>query len=364
METIVIPDSGAAPLGATPQVPLGQLPPDVVAALNEKANKHGLRYTELEGDFNKFINLPELVSQPFETKKRHAMLMINAKCTSYSNFPLLDYEMVVFGIQFNEGWKSSKIICGTAIPGKDVSDLFSGGKLGIPTIVSNFEEKFLEAEKMQPFSFYRANLGSSQVGAARREIASTNHTIFTPINHPEITKEYIQKWLDTNYPVLSLASLKMNISKTVTGKKAGSKPYADLLDFKRVTVSITRPSVGTKKDGSKFYQYNVQDDSLTDEERLNTKAGDKTIYGGVGMTIPKPIYTALNLDEASIIDALVTVRKTAPNDDGFVSSKTGIALDAIAVFPVVAIHKKVPTAQPTGVGKPGGQTQSFDLASQ
>lgn len=342
------------------------LPAEIVAELDKMARKHGLRYSKLENDYKTIVARPDMASRSPADQKRYAFLMLSAECSRYADNPLIDYEMMVIGLNCNENWGNSKIIAGTMITGKDVPDLFNGsGKMGIPTLITNFKDNFRVVEKIQPFGFYRANLTTSQVGAERREITSTIDSEFTPINHPEITQEQIKTWLDKTYPLYTLAQCKTNLSKLIHPTKAGSKPYPDSLDLRRVVVSLKNTNLGSRKDNtqSEFAQYTVIDDSLTDEEKLNVKdASGKTIlYGGIPMSVPVFMYKQLNLDANAVIEALVTVRKVKPKEDGTTTSKTGIALDAVAIFPIVDLKKKSPQAQ-----TPTRQTQgvqAVDLAA-
>lgn len=331
------------------------LPEDVVTELNRMAKKHGLRYSKLESDYKKILTRPDMASRPPADQKRYIFLMLSAECSRYSDNPLMDYEILVYGVSMNENWGNSKIVAGTMMPGKDVADIFNGsGKMGIETLITNFKDNFRVVEKIQPFAFYRANLTSSQVGAERREITSTIDSEFTPINHPEITQEQIKTWLDKRYPVSTLAQCKANPSKLVQPAKAGSKPFPDSLDLRRVVVSLKNTNIGTRKadpekgtSSSEFAQYTVIDNSLTDEEKLNVKdASGKTIlYGGIPMGIPVFMFKQLNMAENAVVEALVTVRKVKPKEDGSTTSKTGIALDAIAIMPIVDLKKKIPQAQ-------------------
>ncbi len=339
-------------LGATPQT---GLPEEVVAELNKMAKKHGLRYSKLETDYKTIMARPDMASRPPADQKRYIFLMLSAECSRYADNPLIDYEMLVYGVSMNENWGNSKIVAGTMIPGKDVPDLFNGsGKMGIPTLITNFKDNFHVVEKVQPFAFYRANLTSSQIGAERREITSTIDTEFTPINHPEITQDQIKTWLEKAYPVSTLAQCKSNPSRLVQPAKAGSKPFPDSLDLRRVVVSLKNTNLGDRRadpekgtPASQFAQYTVIDDSLTDEERLNVKdaSGKTIIYGGIPMGLPTFMFKQLNMDVNAVIEALVTVRKVKPKEDGTTTSKTGIALDAIAIIPIVDLKKKTPHAQ-------------------
>lgn len=342
------------------------LPAEIVAELDKMARKHGLRYSKLETDYKNIIARPDMAARSAADQKRYAFLMLSAECSRYADNPLIDYELMIYGIACNENWGNSKIVAGTMIPGKDVPDLFNGsGKMGIETLITNFKDNYKIVEKLQPFTFYRANLTSSQVGAERREITSTIDSEFTPINHPEITQEQIRAWLDKRYPVYTLAQCKTNLSKLIQPAKAGSKPFPDSLDLRRVVVSLKNTTLGTNQTNhSEFAQYTVIDDSLTDEEKLNVKdaTGKTILYGGVAMSIPVFMYKQLNLAENSVIEALVTVRKVKPKEgETTTKAKSGIALDAVAIFPIVDLKKKQPQAQ-----TPSRQTQgvqAVDLAA-
>ncbi len=341
------------------------LPAEIVAELDKMARKYGLRYSKLETDYKNILARPDVASRSAADQKRYAFLMLSAECSRYADNPLIDYELMVYGISCNENWGNSKIIAGTMIPGKDVPDLFNGGKMGIETLITNFKDNYKIVEKLQQFAFYRANLTGSQVGAERREITSTIDSEFTPINHPEITQEQIRAWLDKKYPIYTLAQCKTNLSKLIQPAKAGSKPFPDSLDLRRVIVSLKNTTLGTNQTNhSEFAQYTVIDDSLTDEEKLNVKdaAGKTILYGGVAMSIPVFMYKQLNLAENSVVEALVTVRKVKPKEgETTTKAKSGIALDAVAIFPIVDLKKKQPQAQ-----TPSRQTQgvqAVDLAA-
>ncbi len=353
------------PIQTTISPPASGLPEEIVAELDKMAKKHGLRYNKLETDYKTIVARPDMTLRSAADQKWYAFLMLSAECSRYADNPLIDYEMMVYGVNCNENWGNSKIIAGTIIPGKDVPDLFNGsGKMGIPTLITNFKDNFRVVEKIQPFGFYRANLTTSQVGAVRREITSTIDSEFTPINHPEITQEQIKTWLDKTYPFFTLAQCKTNLSKLIQPTKAGSKPFPDLLDLRRVVVSLKNTNLGSRKDNtqSEFAQYTVIDDSLTDEEKLNVKdaTGKTILYGGIPMSVPVFMYKQLNMDANAVIEALVTVRKVKPKEDGTTTSKTGIALDAVAIFPIINLKKKSPQVQtPT---RQTQEVQAVDLA--
>jgi hypothetical protein len=248
------------------------------------------------------------------------------------------------------------------LPGID-ADPLSPTKPGILTTISVNEQNYKIVEKMQPFSFYKVNLSKTMLGE-RRDLFAGSHSEFVEVNRTDITKEQMMVWLNKNYPIQTLAALKNNLSKTIAAKQAGKQPRVDILDFRQIEVYITQAKNGITKD-SKWYLYTVQDDSLSEDEKRETKIGDKTIYGGVTMSVPRHIYEQLNLDAGSIIRALVTVRKSAPAEDGIQKSKVGIQLDAIAVFALVPVEKKKPQIQGASqqLGKNVG-VGAFDLTSQ
>lgn len=346
------------PAASTPTTDL-ILTDEIVKELKGLEAKTGVRFSKIEEDYKRNFNGYD-PKMPLPMRKSFALMQVKAEVGNLGDNPLVDYETFVLGAV--ETPKSSRVVCYTMMikpnGSGDPKDLFNPaeGKLGIPTIASFFDgTRKSDIEKLLPETWWNANLTVTGTGVARREVSATSYTNFTPINKPEVSPAQIQVWKDKNFPVMTLADIKLRPSRLLPGRKEGSKPFQDSLDLRRCVAAIKRVAMNTRSDGSDFCSYTVVDNSLSESELLNIKdaEGKITKYGGVQIFVPKYQYVALNLAEESLIEVIGTAR--VENDQ--------LSMNAVSIVPIVKKERKAPISQKAPAQQQGIKSTSLaDLA--